>query len=110
MVYTGISFSSYEELELSWSEGCDDASYCFCDEGGPMIECSTKKHCSNSQWFHLSWVDMTIDEMIRLRDEEEDWWCYCKKSKTDARMIGCEGPNCKVKWFHCDCKNVLQVS
>ncbi|XP_011669066.1 uncharacterized protein LOC105440512 [Strongylocentrotus purpuratus] len=29
-------------------------------------------------------------------------WCYCEKPSY-GDMIGCDGKNCKIQWFHMDC-------
>ena len=32
----------------------------------------------------------------------EQKYCYCKKEKP-GEMIGCDGDNCSIEWFHVDC-------
>ena len=40
-------------------------------------------------------------------------YCYCKKPWTDEEgaepMIGCDGANCKIEWFHYSCVGIKQA-
>lgn len=42
------------------------------------------------------------------KKEEEDKYCYC--GGTDSgQMIGCDGPDCEMEWFHVDCTDITAL-
>ena len=47
----------------------------------------------------------------RLHDEIEtsdDMYCICKQDRP-GRMIACDGPTCKIEWFHYQCVNIKRA-
>ncbi len=35
-------------------------------------------------------------------------YCYCRKAYDEQQMmIGCDGANCQIEWFHLECVGIL---
>ena len=41
-------------------------------------------------------------------DENEKLWCYCSQSEMYDDMIGCNGSDCKIQWFHLSCVSLTK--
>lgn len=43
-----------------------------------------------------------------VKKEVEDKYCYC--GGTDSgQMIGCDGPDCEIEWFHVECTDITAL-
>ncbi|KAG5681601.1 hypothetical protein PVAND_011017 [Polypedilum vanderplanki] len=41
-------------------------------------------------------------------DSDGRVYCYCRRPYDDLQgMIGCDGPNCQIEWFHFECVGIL---
>jgi hypothetical protein len=45
-------------------------------------------------------------EDTRTESDDECVYCVCQGSIQGGRMIGCDNPSCKYKWFHYQCIGV----
>lgn len=41
-------------------------------------------------------------------DESEPHYCYCG-GVSSGQMIGCDGPDCKMEWFHLECTDLTEL-
>ena len=48
------------------------------------------------------------DPTPESESDTDDKWCYCGDGE-HGEMIGCDGDNCKIKWFHIDCLKIPKV-
>lgn len=39
--------------------------------------------------------------------ERESDYCFCGKYVEDSPMIGCDGPDCALQWYHFECVGVV---
>lgn len=42
------------------------------------------------------------------KEEGEDRYCYCGGTSS-GQMIGCDGPDCEIEWFHVECTNITAL-
>ena len=47
--------------------------------------------------------DLETDEEANTTSSEE--YCYCRGPE-EGDMVGCDNPDCKIKWFHSTCLNM----
>ncbi len=40
--------------------------------------------------------------------EEKRGWCYCN-GEDEGEMIGCDGKQCTIQWFHIDCLKITNI-
>ncbi len=40
--------------------------------------------------------------------EEKRGWCYCN-GEEEGEMIGCDGKQCTIQWFHIDCLKITNI-
>lgn len=43
-----------------------------------------------------------------VNKEKEDRYCYCGGTSS-GRMIGCDGANCEMEWFHVECTDITAL-
>ncbi|KAJ8733296.1 hypothetical protein PYW08_001594 [Mythimna loreyi] len=77
------------------------------------------KECSVKRWLYaphechvLPIYEILEDDPLPSEDspdqfERETDFCFCKKFVPDAPMIGCDGPNCQIQWYHFSCVGVI---
>lgn len=44
----------------------------------------------------------------KVQKEEEDRYCYCG-GISSGQMIGCDGPDCEMEWFHVECTEITAL-
>lgn len=44
----------------------------------------------------------------RRKLEEENRYCYCGGTSS-GQMIGCDGPDCEMEWFHVECTDITAM-
>lgn len=44
----------------------------------------------------------------RRKLEEENRYCYCGGTSS-GQMIGCDGPECEMEWFHVECTDITAL-
>lgn len=44
----------------------------------------------------------------RRKLEEENRYCYCGGTSS-GQMIGCDGPDCEMEWFHIECTDITAL-
>ena len=40
--------------------------------------------------------------------EVADVYCICKQHLDNEEMVGCDGENCKIEWYHVKCVGLKQ--
>jgi len=48
-------------------------------------------------------IDEQEDRDELESDDENEKWCYCNRDESYDYMIGCDGKNCTIQWFHLCC-------
>lgn len=43
-----------------------------------------------------------------VKEEEENRYCYCGGTSS-GQMIGCDGPDCEMEWFHVACTDITAL-
>ncbi|KAL1862670.1 hypothetical protein Daus18300_008468 [Diaporthe australafricana] len=44
----------------------------------------------------------------KIKEEEEIRYCYCG-GISSGQMIGCDGPDCEMEWFHVECTDITAM-
>ncbi|CAH4038311.1 unnamed protein product [Pieris brassicae] len=72
--------------------------------GTESVSCNK---CLLKQWAYAAHIChvLPIDES---QIETTETYCFCAKI-TDSPMIGCDGPNCKLQWYHFECVGIVKV-
>lgn len=42
-------------------------------------------------------------------DDEEPVFCYCKKKGRGETMLGCDGSECEIEWYHLECVGLSEA-
>ena len=67
---------------------------------------STDPQCTNND--SVSDHDEIQSHAEITSDENEKLWCYCSQSEMYDDMIGCDGSDCKIQWFHLSCVSLTK--
>jgi len=81
-----------------------------------------KKHSlSGIKTYHKFAYDVKNEEIFGFENSyqiipSKNWaaignnskWCTCNKP-AENKMVGCDGQNCSIEWFHLKCVNMEQI-
>ncbi|XP_053603836.1 uncharacterized protein LOC128671412 [Plodia interpunctella] len=76
------------------------------------------KRCMLRQWHFAAHIcnvlptdgshyDETIPAISQNCSNRETEYCFCGKYINDSNMIGCDGPQCTLKWYHFACVGIV---
>ena len=96
-----IQYSEYKHLveHLYWRHGTESA---FCQQ------CQVKRWSFAAHKCHILPINIEIVKDSNWNPERESEFCSCGKN-VDAPMIGCDGPNCELQWYHFDCVGITSA-
>ncbi|CAH4031531.1 unnamed protein product, partial [Pieris brassicae] len=72
--------------------------------GTESVSCNK---CLVKQWAYAAHIChvLPIDES---QIETTETYCFCAK-ESDSPMIGCDGENCELQWYHFECVGVVSA-
>ena len=70
-----------------------------------LMQMKVEKHQAHvNRQILLDWLSGNkVDSLQKVMGEEK--YCFCR-GVSYGKMIGCDGPNCKLAWFHYNCVGI----
>lgn len=118
--------SSSAALHQSTSAGSDDVKTEFSEESNEIVNSSKRRNPNNQRATSSrsrkpasaksttapSRKKVAKSEDFEEEEEpeehnEEQLYCYCQQVSF-GEMVGCDGPDCKIEWFHLPCIGLTQ--
>lgn len=67
------------------------------------------KDCGLKLWQYAAHMCnvLPVDELELEDYYENEEHCFCGKQFEDVPMIGCDGPECTVQWYHFSCVGIV---
>ena len=96
-LYNGTEFFKYGILPELLANWYTRSSYIQQQEPPASVTIPILQECSD---VHSSTSTSTSTVAIT-----EQKYCYCQEEKA-GEMIGCDGENCSIAWFHVDCLRI----
>jgi len=47
--------------------------------------------------------NLQVSDEEQESEEDATLWCYCRKDLPEEELVGCDNPECAIKWFHLSC-------
>lgn len=70
---------------------------------------STSDYIENSEeWYSANELSNPLQTTQEYFDTNNSTYCYCNGPYV-GKMVGCDGDNCAIEWFHFDCVNLKEA-
>lgn len=69
----------------------------------PEITTHSLKETGNCFEMHCDFAAKEKPVSELADDSDDKLWCTCQRPESYDDMVGCDGPNCPVEWYHMTC-------